>query len=156
MKTLSIIFLTFFLANTIYATELPWVDEQIEAIKPPRKSPKILGVNNPFVFLEKNGYVKKSTAKENSSSTKNISSSKTAKSSKSSTNKNRVANDNFILSTIINSSAMINGKWYKKDDKINDYLVIKITKSSVKLKKGNKKLTLSTDTKKRNLKFKNK
>lgn len=154
MKTLSIIFLTFFLADAIHATELSWVDEQIEAIKPPRKSPKILGINNPFVFLEKNGYVKKSSSKESSSNTKNLSSSKN--SSKSNTNKNKIVNDNFILSTIINSSAMINGNWYKKNDKINDYLVIKITKDSVKLKKGNKKLTLSTDAKKQNLKFKNK
>ncbi|MCF6339663.1 MAG: hypothetical protein L3J10_02770 [Sulfurimonas sp.] len=151
MKTLSIIFITFFLTSIIYASELSWVNEQIKAIKPPRKSPKILEINNPFVFLEKNGYVKKS-----SSNTKDTPSSNTIDSSKSNTIKNKVNKINFILSTIINSSAMINGNWYKKDDKINDYLVIKITKNSVKLKKGNKKLTLSTDTKKQNLKFKNK
>mgnify|MGYP000447948675 FL=1 len=51
---------------------------------------------------------------------------------------------------------MINESWYKKNDKVKGYRIIDITKTSVTLKKGDKKLTLSTNTKKQNLKFKNK
>jgi len=151
MKTILIIITSIFLTNTVYANELSWVDEQIEAIKPPRKSARILSLNNPFIFLEKNGYIKpevKEKPLENSSSSSDTNA--TIK------NTNIDKKDTLLLSTVINSSAMINGSWYQKNSKINGYTIIELTKTSVTLKKGDKKLILSTNTKKPNLKFKNK
>jgi len=158
MKTILITLVTVFLSNTIYATELSWVDEQIEAIKPPRKGVKILGINNPFIFLEKNKTKKKETKKGPLASSAKKAPLKS--SVISDTNTTKIKSKSFNLSTVINSSAMINGSWYKKGDKINSYTIIEVTKNTVTLQKGNKKgdkqLTLSTNVKKQNLKFKNK
>ena len=150
MKTILIIIVTIFLGNALYATELSWVDEQIEAIKPPRKSVNLRSVSDPFVFLKKNKETKKTSLR---SQTKRgpSKSPKTASKVASKVKVNR-----FKLSTIINSSAMINGGWYKKNTKIKGYTVTEVTKTSVTLKKGNKKLILSTNSKNPNLKFKNK
>jgi hypothetical protein len=62
----------------------------------------------------------------------------------------------FDLSAIINSSAMINGSWYKVDDVVKGYTISEITKDGVILKKDKKLILLSTTTKKQTLKFKNK
>ncbi|MCF6310119.1 MAG: hypothetical protein L3J19_06580 [Sulfurimonas sp.] len=154
MKTILIIATTFFLSGTIYATELSWVDEQIEAIKPARKSVKIRGINDPFVFLRKNKAEKKGMKSGKRRATSSAGTKKA--SSKSSIVTNKVKASAFDLSTIINSTAMINGSWYKKDAKIKGYTVIEVTKTFVILKKGDKKLILSTNIKNPNLKFKNK
>lgn len=154
MKTILIMILGLFLSAALYADELGWVDEQIEAIKPPRKSAKISSIGSPFIFLEKNKTKKKDSKKP---------SFRTAGKMPSVTSKKVVCDTKpvesykgFVLSTIINSSAMINGAWYKKDDKIKSYTIIDISKTSVTLKQGDKTLTLSTNTKTQNLKFKNK
>lgn len=144
MKTVIFFLLTLFIGSSTSANELAWVDEQVEAIKPPRKAPKIYSISNPFIFLEKNGYVK--TVKVKSSS---IARAKTGTSIDSSVGR-------LYLDAIINSSALINGKWYKKSDKIGSYTIASIDKTSITLQKGGKKMTLSTDSKKQNLKFKNK
>ncbi len=49
------------------------------------------------------------------------------------------------LSMILNKKAFINGKWYKENEKISDFLIYKINQDTVFLKKRNKiiKLTLS-------------
>ncbi len=64
--------------------------------------------------------------------------------------------NSFVLSAIINSSAMIDGSWYRISDKISSYTVTDITKTSVTLKSTDKELILSTAIKNQNLKFKNK
>ncbi len=56
----------------------------------------------------------------------------------------------------MNSSALINGIWYKKSDKVESYTISDIGKNCVTLKKGDKELILSTLSKKQTLKFKNK
>ncbi|MDQ1337696.1 MAG: hypothetical protein QG617_663 [Campylobacterota bacterium] len=142
------------LSSTLCATELEWVDEQIEAIKPPRKGYAISGVNDPFIFLEKN----KPKSKEKGSSSASRANVAVAKISSASQKKDEdlKKSSSFELSTIINSSALINGSWYKKSDIVNSYTISDISKNSVTLKKGDKILVLSTVTKKQTLKFKNK
>jgi hypothetical protein len=153
MKTILIITMTFFLSNSIYANELSWVNEQIEAIKPPRKSVKLRKISDPFIFLKKNKKDKEGTKKTSFTRTKKTQ----LKSSKTALKGSPVKKfKGFDLSTIINSSAMINGSWYKKDAKIKGYTIVKVTKTFVTLKKGDKKLILSTNNKNKNLKFKNK
>ena len=153
MKTLLIILFAVFLGNALYATELEWVDEQIEAIKPPRKGVSISKVGDPFVFLEKNKPEVKKEAKTPSVSRRTVASVKPSVAPSEKIETERKA---FILSAIINSSAMIDGSWYKKDDKISSYTITDIDKTSVTLKKGDKELILSTISRNPNLKFKNK
>jgi hypothetical protein len=51
---------------------------------------------------------------------------------------------------------MINKHWYKKDEKIGEYTIVKIDNSSVTLKREAKEILLSTSNKISTLKFKNK
>ena len=139
------------LVTIVGANELSWVDEQIEAIKPPRKGVYISNVKNPFVFLEKNGY-KKITSSEETTSSAVTKTSSNATEDALVVEKPKVYTK-LTLELVINSSAMINGKWYKKDEKIRGYTLVDINKNFVTLKKGNKKLTLSTRTINKTLKL---
>lgn len=160
MKTTLTILLALFLGSSVYAaTELEWVDEQIEAIKPPRKGVNITALGSPFVFLEKNK-PEKEGAKKGTRATA-APAKKAAAKTASSEQTDQVAEgapkkSGFVLSTIINKSAMIDGNWYKVSDNISSYTVTDITKTSVTLKQGNKELVLSTASTNPNLKFKNK
>ena len=150
MKTLIITSTSILLATTICASELSWVDEQIEAIKPPRKGASIHNIKNPFVFLEKNGYVKKEPVLEvKTVSTTNAKGEVITKVVKQKPKP-------LVLSAILNHSALINGTWYKQHEKIRSYTITSIEKSTVTLKSGNRRMTLSTNVKKQTLKFKNK
>lgn len=154
MKTTLIGLFAVILSTSLFATELEWVDEQIEAIKPPRKGYAISGVDDPFIFLEKNKPKSKEKGASSSAPRAKVAAAKTL----SSTQKDEGAkkSGSFELSTIINSSALINGSWYKISDVINSYTISDISNNSVTLKKGDKVLVLSTVTKKQTLKFKNK
>jgi len=151
MKTIFII--PIFLTTLLLATELEWVDEQIEAIKPPRKGMEISNVMDPFIFLEKNRpEVKKDTAAASilqplvESSADNIK-----------IDNNGTGKIDFNLTAIINTSAMINGNWYRINDKLEgSYTVVEISKNTVTLKKGNKERILSTYSKTPTIKFENK
>lgn len=157
MKTALIILFSIFLSNALCASELEWVDEQIEAIKPPRKSPNISKVGDPFVFLEKNKPEVKKDAKAQMGGRVAAPLAKPSAilASKQEEKKKEKSSD-FNLSAIINTSALIDGSWYKKSDKISSFIIAEISKKTVTLKKGDKELILSTISKKPNLKFKNK
>ena len=150
MKTFLITNIFLLITSCLYATELSWVDEQIAAIKPPRNGSKINNIRNPFVFLEKNGYVKKKPVAE----IKTIST--TNAKGETITKVIKRKSKPLVLSAILNQSALINGTWYKKNEKIKSYTIIGIKKSTVTLKSGDRILNLSTNTKKQTLKFKNK
>jgi len=149
MKTLLISIFILSLTN-VYATELSWVDEQIEAIKPPRKSSIIKNIKNPFVFLEKNGFVKKEPILEE----KTVST--TNSNGKIITKVVKQRATPLVLNAILNHTALINGRWYKQNDKIRFYTITKIEKSTVILKNNNRQIILSTNIKKQTLKFRNK
>ena len=151
MKTLITITLLLLSINLL-ANELKWVDEQIEAIKPPRSGiskEKINTVKSPFIFLSN----KNKKTKAASSSKKRV--SKTYSSSK--TRKNKIYNRSkrFVVSAIINQSALINKKWYNLNDKVGKYTLSSISRTSVTLSYKKQELLLSTNTKNSNLKFKN-
>jgi hypothetical protein len=160
MKTILTILLAVLLSNSLYANELEWVDEQIEAIKPPRKGVNISALGSPFVFLEKNKPeaegVKKGSRTAATPTRRASSTKSTASTQASATADTTPKKSGFVLSAIINSSAMIDGNWYKVSDKIGSYTVADITKTSVTLKQGGKELLLSTVITNPNLKFKNK
>ncbi|QOY52819.1 hypothetical protein [Candidatus Sulfurimonas baltica] len=155
MKTILIASASIILTGILAANELAWVDEQIEAIKPPRKGINISYAKDPFIFLEKNGYKAKGKRKVFLTS----SSAKSTPSLKGSTpyiSDIQPPRTELILDLVINSSAMINGRWHKVNDKVGNYTLTDVGKDSVTLKIGDKELILSTHTKNKNLKFKNK
>ena len=148
MKNLFIL-ISILLALNSFANELQWVDEQVQAIKPPRsgvKTSTINSVSNPFLFV-----------KEKSGKNAKSSKAKTAL-NKTSSNKNQVSKKSkaLVLNAIINKSALINGKWYKIKDKVGKYTLSSIERNTVILKYKTKELFLSTNTQTKNLKFKNK
>ena len=133
------------------ANELSWVDEQVAAIKPKRigvSKSDILSLKDPFIIyktvekIDENG--KKSTViikkdlPELELSSKNIE-----------------PKVKLILQAIMNQSVLINGKWYKLNDKIGRYKVIDIKSSLVILVYKKERIVLSTDNQNTNLKFKN-
>lgn len=142
MKTLLII-ISSILAFNLFANELKWVDEQIQAIKPARSGiskAQINAVKSPFVRLTQN------KAKISSSTNKQSTSSKSTIVKKRS--------KTLVLEAIINNSARINGKWYITNDKIGKYTLNTIDRKSVTLSYKKKKLILSTFSKNKNLNFK--
>ncbi|WP_428737154.1 hypothetical protein [Sulfurimonas sp.] len=153
MKTFTILISLFvstiLLANSQAATnpsELSWVDEQIEAIKPSRSGATngYLGqIRDPFIFLDKE---EKKVSKTSSTiqTTKNITSTNVVKTPKKA--------GKLTLEAIINHSALIDGKWYKEGQNIYGYKVAKVDGKNVLLKKSEKNLLLTTKSK-RSLKF---
>ena len=119
---------------------MQWVDEQIQAIKPPRNAisaAKINAVKNPFIFLNKE--VKKTNSKVTAVKKLRTTNSKSVKS-------NKVSNTtrSYSLDAIINKSALINGKWYKVNNKVGKYMLSRVNTSSVILSYKKKELLLST------------
>ena len=144
MKTIFISLLLLIVVN-LSANELKWVDEQIEAIKPPRSGMKVkelAKVKDPFIYLSKSGKIKKTYTKR-----------KYKKSSKK--RRQIVLNNKFHLSMTMNKTARINDKWYKLGEKISGYKIAKIDSSFVLLTKNKKNFLLSTHSKNTNLNFKN-
>ena len=150
--TLSLILLT----SLLSANDLAWVDEQVNAIKPPREgeiNSNISKIEDPFIFLKKNssGYDKKT--KKYTKPKKSISSRSNYGSSLE-RRRPSYRSSLFTLSMVINNSALINGKWFKVGDFVKRYKIVKITKSSVTLKQNSKIKVISTATHNNNLKFK--
>lgn len=151
MKNL-IFILSLLVSNMLMSNELSWVDEQIQAIKPPRKGMKhsdISSIVDPFIFLSKNKDKKTSEPKKISTSQKqgvSIASTKPVV-------KTKILHKALSLGIILNNSAMIDGKWYKVGDFISGYRVAKVNKVSVVLKNKDKKLLLSIKSISNTLKF---
>ncbi len=151
MKTILLASASILLTTSVFSNELAWVDEQIEAIKPERQSSNIKNIKNPFVFLEQNGYVKPAPVL-----VEEVVSTTNAKGEVIAIKIVKKKPKPLLLDAIMNSSVLINGKWYKKNEKVRNYKVVRIEKSSVTLKSSAKTITLSTNVKKQTLKFKNK
>lgn len=141
MKNLFLIISLLLLSN-LYADELDWVNEQVEAIKPPRtgmQNRELSSLKNPFVFIKKDTKKKK----DNSKNTKTTTLTKVIKKQLY-----------LKLTMVINQSAQINGVWYKVGDHVGDYTISDITQKTVLLKKKSKKLLLTTNSRNKTLKFK--
>jgi len=156
MKTL-IITLSILFTTSIIADELSWVDEQVEAIKPPRsgmKSKDLSKLKDPFIFLLKNrgeeGEQKAVTAKASVPTKKLVAENKVQP------QKTRTINKILSLGVIMNNSAMISGEWYKIGDLVNGYKVSEVANNSVLLTKNKKELLLSTKSTNKQLNFNNK
>lgn len=151
MKTLLII-LSFCITHLVASSELSWVDEQVQAIKPPRDGmhrSALSKIRDPFIFLKKNRgeeekkESKKSPIEKDQKSGTKIVTSPTKDS----------FSGKFILNAIINQSAMINGVWYKLGSNVHGYIVRHISSHSVLLTKNSKSRLLTTKTLSKNIKF---
>ncbi len=134
-------------ATNMLANELAWVDEQVEAIKPPREgisNKDISKLKDPFIFL----HAKKAKKRTRSPYRRY---------SKSSSKKQVLTHLSKIsLDAVLNKSALINGKWYQEGEKVYSYKLEKVNHQSILLTRGKKQILLSTESKNKNLKFNNK
>ena len=153
MKTIWLMAIALYTASALYANtqELSWVDEQIAAIKPPRKGIKnsqIDQISNPFVSLKKAKKAKQYPRLLSTSPNKvRLQSRQIQKSTK-----HTVA---LKLGAIINTSALINGKWYKEGQSVYGYRLEKVSGDTAILKKHNKITILTTKVRHKTLKFNN-
>lgn len=145
MKNLYLLLIALLISTRLFSNDLSWVDEQIEAIKPPRvgvSEKEIAKIKNPFIFLHKNDDSKKSQAKKGVSPRyKKVVKRRSIR---------------FRLDAILNKSAMINGKWYKQGSYVYGYKVVKIGRDSVVLTRKDKKLLLTTKSRSKKIKINNK
>lgn len=143
MKTFKTLLIFSVLTTTIIASdELAWVNEQIEAIKPPRiglKNAEIRQLKDPFIFLSKKEVEAKSVVEKPHKFVRRRHS--------------RKRYYGLHLEAILNKSVLINGKWCKLGGKIHGYTISKINPKSVELTKHRKKKILSLKSKKTNLKL---
>lgn len=139
MKSIKVIFASLLLFQTMFsADEFSWIDTQIDAIKLPR-----IGINNSQMLNIKDPFIsyKKTQNQQPNSEVKQTSIKKSN-------------NASIKLSAIINNSALINGVWYKLNQSIEGFIISTITKTTVILIKGDKKLVLTTKDQNKNIKFK--
>jgi type II secretory pathway component PulC len=156
MKTRTIIALLSLSFTLLNANELSWVDEQVNAIKPPREGVSLKSVSllsNPFIFLEKNRPEKKETTK---SGVKSAIPAQSIASTNSTDIVIQQVTKSLELHAIMNKSALISGTWYKHNDVVQGYVVRAIEPKAVVLSKNGKELVLTTESKNLNLKFNNK
>ncbi len=145
-------------SNSSSNNDLSWVDEQVSAIKKDRKSAsiaKLNKLNNPFIIIIPKDDKKKKVAAQPIMRNASISNTST----NSIKNVHNVQNNiepTFKLYAVMNSNALINGKWIKLGESINGYKVMKITQSDVILSKSSKEIKISTKSKYKKLKFSSK
>jgi hypothetical protein len=146
MKTLFIILLH----TLLFSSELQWVDEKIAAIKPARvglSDDLITSLSNPFNSQEEKEKLKNATIAPEKSD-------KVAKPYVAKPKKRKKAyRSSLKLTALLNSSALINGKWYKRGERVGKYRLSHVGDSYVVLSDKRDKQTLSIKNKKKKLKF---
>jgi hypothetical protein len=139
MKALLFITILFY---QLLSDELKWIENQIQAIKPSRDGIDknfVDNIKNPFISLKRETQIKKTHSKN--------------KIQKQASKK--TTSETFKLDAIINSSALINNKWYKNGEKVGKYILIIETNSKIKLKYKSEEISFSTKGNNKSLKFEN-
>ncbi len=137
------------LTSSLYAADasMSWVDQKIEEIKPQRhgvSSATIKSLKNPFI------YIKPETKKgkgNGSTAVKKATGDKVEKK----TVKRDLSGAPLTLQVVLNSSALINGKWYKENSKVRGYTLTNIQNNSVVLVSKKKTIKLFIAQKNKNL-----
>lgn len=128
-------------------TNMDWVDQKIDEIKPQRKGlpgSVLARLQSPFI------YVKDETQKGTASAASKATSS--GAKSKYPAKKN-MSGAPLTLQVLLNNSAMINNKWYKESALIRGYKLTQIKSEFVVLERKNKtiKLFIAQKNKKLNI-----
>ena len=136
MKNLLFTLAPLLMTQLYAATDLKWVDEQVEAIRPARS-----GINNSYVDQLKDPIMlikpKEIVNKDGTISLSNALPQTVHK----------VHLQPLTLESIINKSAYINGKWYTLNDKIRGKKITSIEKKYIVLKDKKKKIRLFVNNK---------
>ncbi len=126
--------LPLFLFADTPSQNLKWVDEQIAAIKPGRT-----GMDQRATYKLKNPFSAALHLNQPPVETKDGKDIKPIKIAK----EEEVVSSHPRLQAIVNrSSALIDGSWYRKDDKVHEYTIKEIGESTVVLKSRKKELKL--------------
>lgn len=123
-------------------TDLKWVNEQIEAIKPPRS-----GISNTFIDSLKDP-IRLIVPKSDKSIISSTYSTTTGTRSVS-----KIRLKPLMLEAIINKNAYINGKWYSVNDKIRGQKITLIDKNYVVIKYKKRKTRLFVNSKNKKIKI---
>lgn len=140
MKTKAITLALLVSTASLFAnTHLAWVDEQVAAIKPPRK-----GVSNSSINRLSNPFIK--VHKESKNTTKTTNTPAVA-------SKPKAVVKPLSLKSVMNQAALIGSNWYQVNDNVRGYTVTKIESNSVLLVNGKKqkKLFITQDNSKINI-----
>ncbi len=138
LKTILLLMIGIIFNSTILiADNMSWVNEQLKAIKPKRigiSDQEISLIKDPFIFLKKKDDKKKKQKKKASFSTAPVMVPQVEE---------PVFRD-FKLYAIMNKTALINNKWYKKGEKVHGFTLVKVNLTQVVLRRGKESIVLST------------
>lgn len=121
---------------------MAWVDQKIDEIKPQRKglhSATLARLKNPFIYV-------KPESKKGAVTTSTTPSTKTKYPAKK-----NMSGAPLTLQVVLNTSAMINNKWYKENASVRGYKLTQIKSDYVVLERKNKKIKLFIAQKNKNL-----
>ena len=144
MKTKLLMMICIF--TSVHATEasMAWVDQKIEEIKPQRQgisTAAIKSLKNPFIIIKEKDDGKK-VVKAKGPIDKNIIKKPVKKD---------MSKEPFTLQMVLNTTAYINGKWYKENATVRGYTLTKIQSDHVVLQYKKKSIKLFIAQKNKNL-----
>ena len=144
MKTKLLMIICLF--TSLHATDasMAWVDQKIEEIKPQRhgiSNSAIKSLKNPFIIVKEKDDGKK-VAKAKVPVDKNIIKKPVKKD---------MSKEPFTLQMVLNTTAYINGKWYKENAIVRGYTLTKIQSDHVVLQYKKKSIKLFIAQKNKNL-----
>ncbi len=135
--------------NSVSTLNTSWVDQKIEEIKPQRhglNKATLATLKSPFVIIKpepKDGKgVKGGAIKQSPTNANGILPSKM---------KRDMSKEPLTLQIVLNSSALVNGKWLKVDDSFRGYKLTQIQRNHVVLERKNKKVKLFIAQKSKNI-----
>ena len=146
MKTKLIMIICIFTSLHADETSMAWVDQKIEEIKPQRhgiSNSAIKSLKNPFIIIKGNNDGTK-VAKTKGPTDKNIIKKPVKKD---------MSKEPFTLQMVLNSTAYINGKWYKENAIVRGYTLTKIQSDHVVLQYKKRSIKLFIAQKNKNLKI---
>lgn len=134
------------LTNFVFAdANMSWVDQKIEEIKPERSGLNarfLSSIKNPFIIVKSESKGPKTGSKAPSADLKKDVAAKP---------EIDMSKAPLTLQIVMNSSALINGKWIKENEFIRGYKLTQIQSDYVVLERKSKKLKLFIAKKSKNL-----
>jgi len=127
-----------------------WIDQKIEEIKPKREglnNSSLATLKSPFIVIKKEQ--KNGDGKKTATSPK-VDPSVTSSKSLLLTRKD-MSKEPLTLQIVLNTSALINGKWLKENDTFRGYKLAQIQSNHVVLERKNKKIKLFIAQKSNNI-----
>ncbi len=144
MKT-KLLILTLFAGLLQADANMSWIDQKIDEIKPARtglQSSTLARLKSPFIVI-------KEEPKKSASGKKDAKAPSTV--TKKDVTKKDMDKSPLTLQIVLNSSALISGKWVKENELIRGYKLSQIQSDYVVLERKSKKIKLFIAQKSKNL-----